>query len=204
MTPFELALESELTVESQRFDSEWLFKWYGLTYEGGKTDVDDFKGGRIRYGGIVFGYQQQDIFWQAIGRYVGQKVHEIFRRWDTETHTYPAERRLSSLDGTERIAQVYVRKVLSRARETAKAVSKGAPDTGYSPVLQGIAEASRLAQAHRELLKGNAAIAEKSAPKGRWKWIEEFFANNKGLIWFLGLVASALAAGITVLLKLYG
>jgi hypothetical protein len=85
MTPFEVYLESELNIEWQRFANEWLFKWHGMTYEGGVTDVDEFRGGRIRYRGIKFGRQQQEIFWQSIDRYLIQKVHEIFRRWDTET-----------------------------------------------------------------------------------------------------------------------
>jgi hypothetical protein len=42
MTPFELYLEGELNIEWQRFANEWLFKWHGMTYEGGVTDVDDF------------------------------------------------------------------------------------------------------------------------------------------------------------------
>jgi hypothetical protein len=74
MTPFELSLENDLNVEWQRFANDWLFKWHGMTYEGGKTDVDDFRGGRIRYAGIAFGHQQQQIFWQAIELRQGARV----------------------------------------------------------------------------------------------------------------------------------
>src|SRR5262245_44642975 len=101
MTPFELSLENELHVEWQRFANDWLFQWHGMTYEGGKTDVDDFRGGRIRYAGIKFEYQQQQIFWQAIERYLLQKVHEIYKRWDTETSSYSAAIRVAALDGTD-------------------------------------------------------------------------------------------------------
>jgi hypothetical protein len=58
MTPFELALESELNTEWQRFMNDWLFKWHGMTYERGVTDVDDFRGGRIHYSGVRFDYQK--------------------------------------------------------------------------------------------------------------------------------------------------
>jgi hypothetical protein len=99
MTPFELSLENDLHVEWQRFANDWLFKWHGMTYEGGVTDVDDFRGGRIHYGGIKFEYQQQQIFWQAIDRYLLQKIHEIFKQWDAATGTYPSKIRLMSIDG---------------------------------------------------------------------------------------------------------
>jgi hypothetical protein len=66
MTPFELPLENDLKVESRRFANGWLFKWHGMSYEGGVTNVEDFRGGRIQYGGIRFGHQQQQVFWQAI------------------------------------------------------------------------------------------------------------------------------------------
>lgn len=113
MTPFELTLENELNVEVQRFNNGWLFKWYGMTYEGGQTDVDDFRGGRIHYAGIKFGHQQQQIFWDAIDRYLDQKVHETFKQWDTETRGYSNEVRRKSIDGVERT----LRRFVSRARE---------------------------------------------------------------------------------------
>jgi hypothetical protein len=175
-----------------------------MTYEGGKTDVDDFKGGRIHYAGIVFGYQQQEIFWQAVGRYLAQKAHEVFRRWESETSAYPMDKRLVSLDGTGRITETFARKVLSRARETATAVSRGKLDMGYSPALQAIAEVSRLTQAHRDLLQGAAAISDAPPPKGIWKWIEDFYANNKGLIWLSGIVAGGIMGGIALSLKIFG
>jgi hypothetical protein len=91
MTPFELTLENDLGVEVERFNNGWLFKWHGMTYEGGRTDVDDFRGGRICYAGIKFGQQQQQIFWQAIDRFLDQKVHETFKRWDMENRNKKQE-----------------------------------------------------------------------------------------------------------------
>jgi hypothetical protein len=102
MTPFEITLENELNVEWQRFANDWFFKWHGMTHEGGVTDVDDFRGGRIHHGGIKFGYQQQQIFWQAVDRYLRQKINEIYSRWDEETNAYPLDLRKSSLEATGR------------------------------------------------------------------------------------------------------
>jgi len=36
MTPFELSLEKDLKIEWQRFASDGLFKWLGMTYEKGR------------------------------------------------------------------------------------------------------------------------------------------------------------------------
>src|SRR5947208_808532 len=118
ITPFELSLQSELEVEGRRFGNEWLFKWHGMTYERGVTDVDSFDGGRIHYQGINFGYQQQQIFWQAIKRYLQGKVHATFRRWDEETKSYPSELRRSSLEGTSRLMMTFVAGVMKNALET--------------------------------------------------------------------------------------
>ena len=80
MTPFELSLEGDLNLERRRFVDQWLFKWHGMTYEGGKVDVERFDGSRIRYAGIKFGHQQQQIFWQAIADYLNQTIQQIFKR----------------------------------------------------------------------------------------------------------------------------
>lgn len=85
MTPVEVALGSELNVEWQKFSNGWLLKWHGITYEGGITDVDDFRGGRIHYGGIL-----------------SQTIHSTYKEWDEKTRPYPLELRKSSLDGTGR------------------------------------------------------------------------------------------------------
>jgi hypothetical protein len=61
VTPFEVALEHELEAEWRRFANEWLFKWHGLSYEGGKVDVDSFAGGRI-VRGEIFDSQPRQIF----------------------------------------------------------------------------------------------------------------------------------------------
>jgi hypothetical protein len=80
-------------VEIQRFNNGWLFKWYGMTYEGGKTDVEDFRGGRITYAGIRFGHQQQQVFWQAIDRYLDQKR---FMKHSSSGSLKPAHCRMKS------------------------------------------------------------------------------------------------------------
>src|SRR5260221_2754460 len=118
MTPFELSVESELNGESRRFANEWLFKWHSLNIEGRTVDVDRFDGGRIHYGGIRFEGQQQQVFWQAIGRYLNQKTHETFKRWDAETRMYPANIRRASIDGVERSLREFVARIAQHSTET--------------------------------------------------------------------------------------
>jgi hypothetical protein len=158
MTPFELSLRHELEIERQRFDSEWLFQWYNIRSERRIVDVPDYRGGRITMGGLRFDSQPQSIFWQALGRYLNGKVHDIFQRWDRETGAYPSELRRSSLDGTENLLRQFVAALMTRAHSTDQALrGEGTPKTdkaleGSSAHSHANVEIVRLKQAHEALL----------------------------------------------------
>lgn len=202
MTPFELTLENEMSVVIQRFNNSWLFKWYGMTYEGGKTDIEDFRGGRIVYAGIRFGHQQQQIFWQAIHRYLDQKVHETFKQWELETRTLPNEVRLKSVDGVERTLRRFVAKIVADGKETDRRLRGEGFPQNVAPVDDGtanvytLAEISNLATSHRMLLQHLIESAKPPEPRKtlKWKWLEDFHAANKGLIWLFGLLGAAALA----------
>lgn len=205
ITPIELSIDAELNVEIQRFVNDWLFKWHGMTYEGGKTDVEDFLGGRIHFAGIKFGHQQQTIYWQAIDRYLRQKTHAVFSQWDAQTQTYSLANRRSSIDGVEQALGRFVTQILSRALETDKRLRGSGYPQGVMPFVPASGqgggaggEVAYLAAAHRALV--DQAIAEQTpqviAPLSHWKWIETFYSNNKGLIWFGGAL---IAIGSTAL-----
>jgi hypothetical protein len=198
MTPFELSLENDLHIEWQRFASEWLFKWYGMTYEGGRTDVEDFRGGRIRYGGGTFGDQQQQIFWQAINRYLILKVHETFKRWDADTQAYPSNIRRASIDGVERALGRFVATILQDSLDTDRRLrGRGFPEnvSAYDTSGQastGGAEIHRLAHAHRTLLDEQIS-SETSVPVlSRKQRIEMFLSNHKGIMAAIGLLIGAI------------
>jgi hypothetical protein len=196
MTPFELSLESELNIEWQKFANDWLFKWHGMTYEGGVTDVDDFRGGRIHYGGIKFGYQQQQIFWQAIDRYLNQKIHQKYKDWERETYSYPIEIKRSSLEGAGRLLQQFVSKIVSRAVETDRALrGRGHPSNvpGYDPSgsqsrAQG--EINRLWAAHRGLLETVSNAVPTLVKLSRKQRVENFLSNHRGIISIIAILVA--------------
>jgi hypothetical protein len=198
MTPFELAIQSELDVEWQRFNNEWLFPWHNLNIEGRIVNVPNFQGaGRITIGGTLFQGQQQDIYWQAIARYLNQKIHEVFRRWEAETSSYPGGLRLSSLNGIELSLRQFVAKIVALANDTAiRLKGRGYPEsvtpfnsTGFHSGAN--VEILRLVDSHRSLMAGKTTGASESNKSSVSKWIENFYTDNKGLIFFGGLIASA-------------
>jgi hypothetical protein len=188
---FELSLGHELDIDRRRFDSEWLFQWYNILSEGRIVDVPSFDGGRIARGGCEFDDQCQSIYWQAIGRYLNGKVHEIFRRWDQETSTYPADQRRSSLDGTARLLGQFVAGVMERANTTDQALrGRGTPRTDKTLEGSGVhsfanVEILRLTQAHMALMPAETSNGQTVLVRFR-KRLEDFYANNKGLIWLAG------------------
>ena len=198
MTPFELTLENELNVEVERFNNNWLFKWYGMTYEGGQTDVEDFRGGRIHYAGIKFEYQQQQSFSAAIDRYLDRKVHDTFRDWDFETRLLPNEIRLRSIEGVDRSLSRFVARISELGKETDRRLrgkaclgSRDAIDESV-PHVYTMSEISNLATSHRMLLQ-HAIESAKSAASPRvpkLRWLEALCTENRGLIWFIGGMAS--------------
>jgi hypothetical protein len=194
MTPFELSLQTELDVEALRFDNEWLFKWHGLGYEGGKVDVDRFDGGRITLGGIKYGDQQQQIFWQTLLRYLTQKVDEIYKRWDADTREYPVDSRNLSLDATERSLNQFAAKIMVRATETDRALRGGGDPRSvmeYGPGRESgkiSYQIGMLARAHRLLLAKSQVKGGEPFLHIQRKWLETFYAENKGLIWAVGIL----------------
>jgi hypothetical protein len=193
MTPFELGLASDLGSESQRFANDWLFKWHGMTYEGGLTDVDDFCGGRIRYRGLKFGHQQQQVFWQAIDRYLNLKVHETFKRWEAATEAYPNVMRLRSIDGVERNLREFIQTITQHSLRTDHALRGAENVTYFGNGPRAGAELLRLAQAHRALLDEKIRTETPVAAQlSRKQKVENFLSNHKGIMGGIGLLIGAL------------
>lgn len=130
-------------------------------------DVEDFKGGRIRFGGILFDDQPQQIYWLAIGRYLSQKGHEVMQSWDADTRGYPTRQRASSLDRSEGLLTSFARRIVQKSLDTDRKLrGRGYPKTD-TPMWAGRtdvaakAEVMRLAQAYRDLLASSPPSIEK-------------------------------------------
>src|SRR5260221_8833786 len=129
MTPFELSLQNELDIEWQRFANKWLFPWHNINIPNQIVEVEDFRGGKIAVGGIVFQGQIQQVYWQAISRYLIGKVHETFRKWDDETRSYSGNARRSALIGTDKLLVRFVAAIVDHAKDTDRRLrGKGFPD----------------------------------------------------------------------------
>ncbi len=65
-TPFEISLVHELGQDVIRMANDWFFKWHSINIENRTVDVEDFYGGRITVGGIMFQGQIQEIYWSSV------------------------------------------------------------------------------------------------------------------------------------------
>ena len=166
MTPFEVSLEREAEVEQLRFANEWLFPLHNLR---DSINVDRFDGGRIRLGGIRFGYQQQSIFWQAIGQYLVGQVHSIFRKWDEETKDYSLEHRRASLEGTYRIVKVLTAGVIRKGIKTDQALRGGGYAKSDTPHQVAPVQSRVLSEIER-LRAAHAGMIAEAASKGKSLW----------------------------------
>lgn len=201
MTPYELNLDHELNRATLDFRNQWLFKWHNINIERHLVDVDRFDGGRIQIGGVRFEGQPQQIYWQAINRYISQKVHGSFNEWDNATRSYPAIQRKNSLDGAENRLKTFAANIIRHSVETDRRLrGKGFPERIISFdaskfQTQAESEISRLAEAHRKLVDEQRPPERKiGIVKKAQKTVEDFYANNKGLIWLTGIVVSSATA----------
>jgi hypothetical protein len=205
VTPFELELSRKLNTERKRFGNEWLFKWHSLSVEGRTVDLPNFEGGRIVAADRRFDQNLQMVYWQSVGRYLQIAAREAFVEWKKETEDYPVAMRLSSLDGTGLLLKEFVRSIAERAGQTdqlisGKGYSKAHLPAQVSATSEGLEKAiDLLIEAHRSLAREGSANKFPMRPLSRR--LEDFYANNKGLIWFAGIVGSLILAGVSALLK---
>jgi hypothetical protein len=170
-----------------------------MTYEGGRTDVDDFRGGSIHFAGIKFGHQQQQTYWQAIDRYLDQKIHETFKKWDVDTRSYAVLPRRGSIEGVERNLRHFVAKTMAHAVETDRSLrGAGYPKSvePYVPTIGNVkanTQISNLAAAHRVLLDElNPAATPPTVRTSLKQRVEDYLSSHKGIMGAIGLLIGAL------------
>lgn len=154
----------DLNIERQRFHNSWVCNWHRINIEGQHTDVEDFRGGRIRLGGVLFEGQPQQIFWEALSRYLTSKVHEVFANWNRETAGYPREKRIRSLELVEGQLLSFASQIIQKASDTDRRLrGRGFPNNVSK--YDGSKESSAVrvvirntASAHREMISERASL----------------------------------------------
>ena len=170
LTPFELALRRELEGEFVRMDSEWFFRWHNINNQGMSVDVDNFYGGRIRVGGIVFQGQVQSIYWRSVERYLIEFAHQQFRRWRENVEQYARDIQERSLEGTAGQLRTFSSRICQHAIDTDRRLrGRGQPQKVEPYNASGVqsasnAEIERLRQAYSALL-ADAALVARDASK---------------------------------------
>lgn len=193
LTPFELKLRHDLDIEFRRMDHDWFFPWYNLNIRDRVVDVDSFDGHRIHTGGVVFGDTIQQLYWQAIERYLRQKIHETFVNWKIETEQYPVAGQAFSLEGTATLLWKFVARIVEKGVETDRRLrGRGFPK--QVPVFNATrfhtaanAEIERLKNAHQGL------IAKPSEQRSLSQRINDFFQTKQGIMTALGLFLAVLS-----------
>ncbi|MGY4509316.1 hypothetical protein [Bradyrhizobium sp. USDA 3650] len=117
-TPFEISLVHQLGQDSVRMANDWFFKWHNINIPNHTVDVEDFYGGRIRVGGILFQGQIHDIYWSSVGKHLVDRVHSGFRQWKAECASYPPDLKRSFLDTLERSLNGYIARIVQEATTT--------------------------------------------------------------------------------------
>ncbi|MDP3740082.1 MAG: hypothetical protein Q8R02_22045 [Hyphomonadaceae bacterium] len=191
-TPFEIELVAQLDIERLRFSNEWLFPWHQINMPDRSVNVEDFKGGRITFGNTAFEGQAREIYWLAIGRYLTQEIHSVFRKWDTATINYPAIRRFSALDGAEGLLLSFITQTIERAVDTDKRLrGRGFPRdvvlyNASREHSHANAQTYRLAQSHRMLGVESVPAPKRSA----LQLIETLGTKYRGTIAIIALLVA--------------
>jgi len=126
LTPISSRLELSLDNELRRMNNEWFFKWHFIG--GNETvELDGFDGRTIRYAGVKYFGSAEIVFWDAISRYLRQKIEEIFSQLEVEIRNYPISTRAKTFHQVEPI----IAKFAGEIRRTAVAKDQVLRGNGF-------------------------------------------------------------------------
>ena len=97
MTPIAERLSVNLATELRRMNDEWFFKWHFIGRDG-PVEIDNFRGGKIRYGGIGFEGTPRMVYWDTVDFYLTTKISELFDEVEKAIQNYPLEVRTTAVD----------------------------------------------------------------------------------------------------------
>jgi len=90
VTPIAERLALQLESEFRRMQDEWFFKWHFIG-AGSVAEMDNFRGGRIRYGGLKFDGSCRLVYWDTISFYLRQQIGVLFDQVEAAISNYPSE-----------------------------------------------------------------------------------------------------------------
>jgi len=96
VTPIAERLKINLETEFRRLQDEWFFKWHFIG-AGSVAEMDNFRGGKIRYGGIKFDGSARIVYWDTIKFYLMQKICALFDDVESAIQNYPGAIRMKSI-----------------------------------------------------------------------------------------------------------
>jgi hypothetical protein len=178
--------------------NEWFFPWHSLGY-GGRVDVDDFNGRRIRIGGIKFSGSTELVYWSTLRRYLANKINTTFEAAESEIRATSGANAPAIVEDTSRLLIPFCQRILGEAIETDRRLKgAGFPDSAYRST--HAARISFLGDIEARKLSIVSFYCREQNPKQSWGMrIEKFVERNKGklqilaaIVGFLGLIIAAL------------
>ena len=115
-TPIGHRLSIALDDEYRRMQNEWFFRWHSIG-RNDCTEIDGFDGRMIRYGGVRFFGTPRDVYWDAIQRYLRQKVGNVFDDVEIELQRYPLQVRRRSLHEANDLVRSFAQRIRRAAIE---------------------------------------------------------------------------------------
>ncbi|PZP83500.1 MAG: hypothetical protein DI582_10905 [Azospirillum brasilense] len=90
--------------------NQWFCKWHYIKEQRG-VQVDGFDGRKISLGGIDYSGTAIDVYWDAIQRYLLQKVDALFTQLEEELKQYPLDVRVRALNESEGLIISFANKI---------------------------------------------------------------------------------------------
>lgn len=153
VTPFGYKLQTELSNEFSRIESEWFFPWHGLN-SGREINLDRFDGRRIRLGGGSYGGSDEGVFWSAVGRHLSNKINEVFDLADEEIRLASHLKVQAIVEDAASVVEEYCWRIRRHAIDTdRRLLGRGNPDPDYSsPRAERMEFASEIARRKAALI----------------------------------------------------
>jgi len=202
LTPFGHRLSTGLENERLRMANEWFFPWHSLGY-GGRVDVDDFNGRRIRIGGVKFSGSTELVYWSAVRRYVANKINDTFQSAEAEIRATSLSNTPAIAEDVSRLLIPFCQRILGEAIETDRRLKgAGFPDPRYqSPHAARISFLGDIETRKHSLVAFYRGEQNPRQPLGLR--VEKFVERNKGKLQIVGSIVALLGLMIAAI-KFFG